>query len=109
MVLIHRANNESLPYPDEYFDCYISNLSLEHVENYKKQISESARVLQPKSFAGFSIPGRPDHSLMMSSIHEILAKHGFIKEIDYSKTHFYLSLDDQKLKKDFEEQGFENI
>lgn len=35
-----KANNENLPYPDEVFDCYLSSLSLNLVNNHKNQLSE---------------------------------------------------------------------
>jgi len=40
-----RANNEVLPFPDNYFDAYISNLSLHIVHNHKNQLAEAFRVM----------------------------------------------------------------
>lgn len=39
------ADNMRLPFPDQHFDCYISNLSLMIVPDYRKQIAECQRVL----------------------------------------------------------------
>lgn len=38
------ANNECLPFEDGTFDCYLANLSLMLVDNYKNQLSEALRV-----------------------------------------------------------------
>lgn len=38
------SNNESLPFPDSTFDCYIAALSLQLVHDYKKQLAEALRV-----------------------------------------------------------------
>ena len=64
-----------------------------HVSDYKKQLSEAIRVLEPKSPAAFSIWGRPEQCMMILTIYEVLVKHGCIKDHDITKTPFLLSLD----------------
>ncbi len=59
------ANNESLPFIDGSFDCYIANLSLMLVDNYKNQLSEALRVTQPGATFGFSIIGRKENNVNM--------------------------------------------
>ncbi len=39
-----KANNESLPFKDETFDCYLANLSLMLVDNHTNQLKEALRV-----------------------------------------------------------------
>lgn len=38
------ANNEMLPFKDATFDCYLGNLSLMLVDNYKNMLNEALRV-----------------------------------------------------------------
>lgn len=38
------ANNESLPFKSNSFDCYIANLSLMLVSNHTNQLKEALRV-----------------------------------------------------------------
>ena len=44
MVIAGIANNEALPFKDGQFDCYIANLSLMLVDNYKNMLTEALRV-----------------------------------------------------------------
>lgn len=57
------ADNMRLPFPDQHFDCYISNLSLMIVPNYLRQISECYRVLKRGSKACFTVWGRPENTV----------------------------------------------
>ena len=57
-----------LPFPDEHFDCYISNLSLMIVPDYLRQITECYRVLKPKSRACFAVWGRPENSILFTAV-----------------------------------------
>ncbi len=52
------ANNEYLPYFDATFDCYMANLSLMLVDNYKNMLKEAIRVTIPGATFGFTIYGR---------------------------------------------------
>ena len=56
-----KANNEDLPFMDNQFDCYISNLSLMIVDNHKNQLTEASRVLKKGSPCGFSVWGRKEN------------------------------------------------
>jgi ubiquinone/menaquinone biosynthesis C-methylase UbiE len=62
------ADNMRLPFPDEHFDCYISNLSLMIVPDYLRQITECYRVLKPKSRACFAVWGRPENSILFTAV-----------------------------------------
>lgn len=57
------ADNMRLPFDNESFDCYISNLSLMIVPNHSKQIQECYRVLKPGSYACFTVWGRPENTI----------------------------------------------
>ena len=62
------ADNMRLPFADASFDCYIANLSLMIVPDYKLQIKEAYRVLQPGSWACFAVWGRPERSLQFTLV-----------------------------------------
>lgn len=69
------ADNMRLPFASESFDCYISNMSMMIVPDYKKQIRECFRVLKKGSFACFTVWGRPENTIQMTVIkkaHEAL-------------------------------------
>ena len=55
LVIGCQANNECLPFKDETFGAYISNLSLMLVVNPQNQIKEAFRVLKPGKIACFTI------------------------------------------------------
>ena len=44
-MIVRWGNNEALPFKDSTFDCIVAAVSLNLVENYKKQLSETHRVL----------------------------------------------------------------
>jgi len=58
-----RADNMRLPFPSEFFDSYVSNLSLMLVSDPIKQIQECYRVLKHNSRACYSVWGRPANCL----------------------------------------------
>mmetsp|Transcript_24531 Transcript_24531/g.21775 ORF Transcript_24531/g.21775 Transcript_24531/m.21775 type:complete len:176 (+) Transcript_24531:78-605(+) len=70
-IFILNANNELLPYPDSYFDCYISSLSLMMVSSHQNQLSEAYRVLEEGGTAGFTVWGRPENTSFYTFIPEI--------------------------------------
>ena len=58
------ADNMRLPFANEAFEAYVSNLSLQIVQHRERQISEAYRVLKPGSRACFTIWGRPENCLI---------------------------------------------
>jgi len=52
------ANNERMPFPNDYFNSYIANLSLNLVANPKRMINEAWRVLTAGGIACFTVYGR---------------------------------------------------
>ena len=58
LVIAGVANNEALPFEDSQFDCYIANLSLMLVDNYKNMLAEALRVTQAGASFGFTVYGR---------------------------------------------------
>ena len=61
MVIAAVGNNESLPFKDGSFDCYISNLSMMIVDNHLNQLTEAFRVCQPGAALGFTVWGRKEN------------------------------------------------
>lgn len=55
-ALVQPAKGESLPYKNESFDYVVSFQVLEHVEDPKKVLDESLRVLKPNGFIYFIFP-----------------------------------------------------
>ena len=55
------ADNMRLPFADNVFEAYVSNLSLMIVQHRERQIAEAFRVLKPGSRACFSIWGREEN------------------------------------------------
>ena len=72
------ANNESLPFKDSTFDCYLANLSLMLVHNHSNQLKEAFRVAQPGATFGFTIWGRKENSNNMTILSRVFAKHGLL-------------------------------
>ena len=75
LVLGFLANAMELPFRDEAFDCYIANLSLHLVPDYKAQIKEAARVLEKSGRAAFAIPGRKVNSPWNMTIGKFFLKY----------------------------------
>ena len=69
------ANNEKLPYPDAFFESYISNLSLHIVTEPRNMITEAYRVLKPGGAACFTVWGRKDFALQFNIVHVALDKY----------------------------------
>ena len=77
-VFGHRASGTNLPYPDAWFDCYVSNLCLMLIDDPNKMILEAYRVLKPGSKACFTVWGRRERSLLFTLAN--LAKKSLNKE-----------------------------
>jgi len=102
-----KANNEQLPFEDQSFDCYIANLSLQLVDNHKNQLSEAYRVLQPGSYAAFTVWGKEENGSYFTFLTRSLEKLG-LKEEAKGKSNFHLN-DASKLRKDMQDAGFSKV
>jgi ubiquinone/menaquinone biosynthesis C-methylase UbiE len=101
------ANNEKLPYPDGYFELYLSNLNLMIVNNHYNQLSEAYRILQEGGVAAFTVWGRPENSSFFTFFPSIL-KHVGIETPKPPRTLFHLG-DKEKLEKDVRDAGFKSV
>lgn len=104
-IFVAEANNENLPYPDNYFDCYIANLSLMIVNDHRNQISEAYRVLQQGGIAGFTVWGRKENSKFFRFLPDILEKLELSKPVPGAKSQFDLN-NQEVLVQDFKDAGF---
>ena len=66
LVIGCRASGSALPFPDEWFTSYVSNLVLQLVDNSANMIREAYRVLKPGSIAAFTVWGRRERSLVFT-------------------------------------------
>ena len=107
-VFITRVNNEALPYPNDYFDVYISNLSLMIVSNHHNQLSEAYRVLKQGGRAAFSVWGRKENSEFFTLIPQTIKRCGFELPPPGDKSPFHLSNKDD-LEKDVLAAGFSEV
>jgi ubiquinone/menaquinone biosynthesis C-methylase UbiE len=101
-VQFNIADNENLPYPDNFFDRYVANLSLHIVASPEKMIQEAFRVLQPGGIAAFSFFGRPQTSNFFTLISRSFAQAGHTSN---NRSFFHLN-DDSSTIKLMEQAGF---
>ena len=76
------ANNESLPFKDDSFDCYISNLSLMLVDNYMNMLKEAFRVLKSGATLAFTIWGRKENIGFTYILEDVLKRFGIMSNTD---------------------------
>lgn len=103
-----KADNEKLPYPDQSFDCYLSSLSLNLVNNHKNQLAESYRVLEKGGVAGFTVLGRFEKCNYITFIPEVLSSMGHDIGITDLKHPTHLG-DRDLVEKDAKEAGFSSV
>ena len=103
------ANNESLPFKEDTFDCYLANLSLMLVDNHMNQLAEAFRVSKRGAHLGFTVWGRKDYNNNFTILDTILEKHGLGPKEKPKKTNYDLGKDPEALKKQFESMGFSKI
>ena len=62
-----RASGSALPFPDQWFTSYVSNLVLQLIDDSHAMIREAYRVLKPGSIAAFTVWGRRENSLLFTT------------------------------------------
>lgn len=99
-----------LPFADDTFEAYISNLSLMIVQHRERQISEAFRVLKPGSRACFTIWGRPEYSSNFHTYHKArrnLGRSEPAQDPNEYDRYYALSADSDALRQMFIEGGFQ--
>lgn len=64
------AENSNLPYPSDFCDRYISNLSLHIVRKRSQMLQEAFRILQKEGLASFSVFSQPSPSNIIHIIED---------------------------------------
>jgi SAM-dependent methyltransferase len=75
-TVIRRMEEGRIPFPDGSFDCVVSNMVMEHVEDIDAVIAEIARVLKP---GGIALNLFPDRGVWVESHCRIPFLHRFPK------------------------------
>ena len=109
MVLHLKADNESLPYSDGTFDCYLSSLSLNLVNDHKKMLAESFRVLENGGVAGFTVLGRIENCNYATFLPEVAKSLGHDHTHDTDIKHPAHLGDKESLVKDIKDAGFTSV
>ena len=67
LVIGSQASGSALPFPDDWFTSYVSNLVLMLVDSSVNMIREAYRVLKPGSTAAFTVWGRRENSMIFTA------------------------------------------
>jgi ubiquinone/menaquinone biosynthesis C-methylase UbiE len=108
-VFLSEADNEKLPFEDNYFDIVFSNLSLHIVAHTDVMLKECSRVTKANSWNCFSVWGKKEGSLMFTMFDDTLKKIGVIKEESNTRSNFHLGQDDEELEKLVLSNGYTKI
>jgi ubiquinone/menaquinone biosynthesis C-methylase UbiE len=103
------ANNESLPFKDVTFDCYLAPLSLHVMNDYKRMLSESFRVCKPGAKCGFSLWGRKENIVIYPLLERVMEKHGLGPATKPVKTNYDLAHRHIELRQELIDMGFVDV
>lgn len=103
------ANNESLPFPDASFDCYLAPLSLHVMNDYTKMLKEALRVTKPGAKCGFSLWGRRENISIYPLLEDVMERHGLGPANKPTKTNYDLAHRHEELRKEMLEMGFARV
>jgi SAM-dependent methyltransferase len=87
------ANNESLPFKSESFDCYLACLSLMLVDNYLNMLEEAFRVCQSGATLAFTVWGRKENIQIFEILDDVITKHDLKSPVPPKKTSYDLGKD----------------
>jgi ubiquinone/menaquinone biosynthesis C-methylase UbiE len=107
-VFLSEADNEKLPFEDNYFDIVFSNLSLQLVSHPDTMLKECLRVSKPNAWNSFSVWGKKDQSLVFTIFDSTLKKMGLYEETN-GRSPFHLGQCDEELKKLVLSQGYSRV
>merc|ERR1711957_277728 len=103
------VDNMRLPFESNFFDGYVSNLSMMIVPNPDKQISECYRVLKAKSRACFTVWGRREGCKQFTIMTQALKNLGREVPDAPARNNFTDGNDPEGTKKKFEAAGFNEV
>ncbi|CDW78817.1 UNKNOWN [Stylonychia lemnae] len=104
-----QANNESLPFKDDTFDCYLANLSLMLVDNHKNQLSEALRVCKKGTRFAFTVWGSEEKNNNFKILNMLIDKFKIGPAEKPVKTNFHISQNKEAVRQEMIEMGFSNI
>lgn len=108
VIKFFQGNIESLPFEDEQFDVYLSNLCLMLCEDVDKALSEAYRVVKKDGVVAFSIWGnRKDSKIAWKLFNQFYPKYGI--DISNERSSYWLAEDTNALKERFLKAGFSDI
>ncbi|OMJ87342.1 hypothetical protein SteCoe_10937 [Stentor coeruleus] len=99
------ADNENLPYSENFCDRYIASLSLNIVPNPETMLKEAFRVLVPGGIAVFSVLGREEPTNLSTLVSKSCKTLGLVSNY---RSIFYLN-NDQNLRTLLKSAGFINV
>jgi SAM-dependent methyltransferase len=106
-IHLSEADNEKLPFQDNFFDVVLSSLSLHIVSSPNKMLSECSRVSKVGSLNAFSVWGKSESSIVFTIIGTYLQKHGINIGIYVpTRSQFHLGQDDKALKQLVIQNGY---
>ncbi|CDW81850.1 UNKNOWN [Stylonychia lemnae] len=104
-----QANNESLPFKDDTFDCYLANLSLMLVDNYKNQLSEAFRVCKKGARLAFTVWGSQNNSNNFGILNMLIEKFKIGPDEKPAKTYYHICQNKDTVRQEMIDMGFSNI
>lgn len=110
-VFACQATNELLPFESQFFDSYLANLSLLHVNSRPNMLNEAFRVLRPGGTACFTTWGRKEKCVFFTTVDTVLGRHFPPETLKlFDKSHFFKLYEnkDQTLQ-EMEAAGFTDI
>ena len=84
---IHTTPGTAIPEADKTFDFAFSNSVLEHIDNVRKVLQETARLLKPGGVFLFTVPGGGFHQSLGGSIFPWIPREQYLAELDVRLAH----------------------
>lgn len=108
VVKFFQGNVEKLPFENEQFEVYLSNLCIMLCDDVDKAICEAYRVLKNDGVAAFSIWGNKDNTkLSFKLFSQFYQKYGI--DVSGERSSYWLAQDLDALRNRFTKAGFKDV
>jgi ubiquinone/menaquinone biosynthesis C-methylase UbiE len=107
-IYVSEADNEKLPFQDDFFDIVLSNFSLHLVPHPDIMLKECLRVTKASAWNSFTFFGNPKQSLVFLIFDKALQKLGLYEESKV-RSSFHLSIDIKALIDFVLENGYSSV
>ena len=104
---LQEANSEALPFPENHFDRYIANLSLQIVTDPEQMLREAYRVTRPGALCAFSVWGDRETCQFMTWSAKAIKEVG-IELPEGPRSNFHLN-DKEQLRSMILNAGFSQV